>query len=46
VIGLGEKYAVVASHIDQARLEKACPKGFAPFAEEVRQRIAPVVGGR
>ena len=39
VIGLGEKYAVVASHIDQARLEIACPKGYAPFADEVRRRI-------
>jgi hypothetical protein len=44
--GLGPKYAIVAEKADLARLEKACPKGFAPFADEVRERIAPVVSGR
>ena len=44
--GLGPKYTIVAQNADLANLAQACPKGFAPFAEEVRQRIAPVVGGR
>jgi len=44
--GLGPKYAIVAQNADLANLAQTCPKGFAPFAEEVRQRIAPVVGGR
>lgn len=37
-------YAVVAQHVDLDLLEKLCPQGFAPFAEEVHQRIGPVVG--
>ena len=44
--GLAEKYAVVAKFLALDLLEKCCPQGFAPFADEVRQRIAPVVGGR
>jgi len=39
----GHKYAVVAQHIDLDQLAKACPKGFAPFAEDVRCHISPVV---
>ena len=41
--GLGGKYAVVAANVDLSRLEEACPKGFKPFADEVRGRIGPVV---
>jgi len=36
-------YADIAAHVDLDLLEKLCPKGFAPFAEEVRERIGPVV---
>jgi hypothetical protein len=38
-------YAKVAGCVDLELLMRRCPKGFAPFAEEVRQRIAPVVAG-
>jgi len=41
--GLGPKYATVAEHLDLALLETACPKGFRPFADEVRERIEPVL---
>ncbi|MFB3894435.1 MAG: DUF4276 family protein [Phycisphaerae bacterium] len=41
--GLGDKYAQVASHVDLGLLAKCCPKGFAPFAEEVTKRILPAV---
>jgi len=44
--GLGGKYAVVAHHVDLDQLAKTCPKGFAPFADDVRRRIGPVVVGR
>ena len=44
--GLGPKYAVVAQNANLANLEERCPQGFAPFAAEVKGRIAPVVGGR
>lgn len=37
--GLSKKYAVVAENVDLPSLEKACPKGFKPFAEEVREKI-------
>jgi hypothetical protein len=40
---LPQKYPVVASNVDLSFLEKACPKGFKPFAEEVRERLSPVV---
>jgi hypothetical protein len=43
--GLGPKYATVAREANIANLEKSCPQGFAPFADEVRRRIAPVVSG-
>ena len=36
-------YAKVAAHVDLDLLEKLCPEGFAPFAEDVRDRIGPVV---
>jgi len=42
--GLGDKYAVVAQHVDFKQLARACPKGFAPFAEDVRRHILPAVG--
>jgi len=41
--GLGEKYALVAEAVDLELLEKQCPKGFKPFADDVRERIGPVV---
>ena len=41
--GLGPKYAIVAQNANLANLEKVCPKGFAPFADEVRRRIKPLV---
>lgn len=44
--GLGPKYAIVAREADLADLEQTCPQGFKPFADEVRRRIGPVVGGR
>jgi hypothetical protein len=39
---LGEKYAVVATQADIAFLERMCPEGFRPFAQEVRERIRPI----
>ena len=41
--GLGPKYAIVAREVDLDALAKTCPQGFAPFAQEVRERIGPVV---
>lgn len=41
--GLSPKYAAVALHVDLELLEKACPKGFKPFAEEVRDKILPTI---
>lgn len=41
--GLGDKYAVVAANADLPLLVKTCPQGFKPFADEVRERIGPVV---
>ena len=41
--GLAANYAAVAEHADLALLARACPQGFEPFAEEIRERIAPVV---
>ena len=43
--GLAQKYAVVARHIDLGLLGNRCSGGFAPFAKEIKERIAPVVGG-
>ena len=37
------KYATVALHVDLELLDKACPKGFKPFAAEVRKKILPVI---
>jgi hypothetical protein len=42
--GLGPRYAIVASNADLDALEEACPEGFRPFADEVRERIRPVAG--
>lgn len=44
--GLADKYAAVAKSVDLDLLERCCPQGFAPFADEVRRRIVPAVGGR
>jgi hypothetical protein len=41
--GLGEKYKQTAMNIRLEHLEKCCPKGFKPFADEVRSRIAPLL---
>ena len=41
--GLGPRYALVATNVDLPLLARACPQGFAPFAEEVRGRIGAVV---
>jgi hypothetical protein len=43
--GLGPKYAIVAENVDLDLLSRTCPEGFAPFAEEVRQRIGHTVAG-
>lgn len=43
---LAANYAEIARHVDLALLERACPQGFAPFAEEVRGRVGPVVTRR
>ncbi len=40
---LSKKYAVVAENTDLLSLEKACPKGFKPFANEVREKILPAI---
>jgi hypothetical protein len=40
---LGPKYKVVAAHVDTDLLEKCCPKGFGPFAQEIRERIGAVI---
>jgi hypothetical protein len=42
---MAEAYPKVAASVNIAFLETACPEGFAPFAEEVRQRIGPVMAG-
>jgi hypothetical protein len=44
--GLGELYGQVAAELDLDLLERQCPKGFGPFAGEVRKRIAPVISGK
>lgn len=41
---LGPEYALVAACIDIDLLRRHCPQGFAPFADEVTQRLTPVVG--
>jgi len=43
-VGLADKYAKAAAVADLETLAKKCPKGFRPFAEEVRERIRPAVG--
>lgn len=42
---LGEKYALVAKHLDIDLLRRCCPAGFAPFADEVRKHLAPALQG-
>ena len=39
------KYAIIAEKVDLELLVRACPEGFAPFAEEVRQRIGHTLAG-
>ena len=41
--GLGDKYAAIAEVVDLELLERQCPKGFKPFADDVRERIGPAV---
>jgi hypothetical protein len=41
--GLAEKYKVIARHARLELLEECCPAGFAPFAEEIRERVLPTV---
>ena len=41
--GLARKYAIVAAEMDLALLEKCCPNGFRPFAEEIRRWVEPAV---
>ncbi|HDY65411.1 MAG TPA: hypothetical protein ENH84_04155 [Phycisphaerae bacterium] len=38
-------YAVVALYADIDFLKEKCSKGFAPFAKDIEERIAPVVDG-
>jgi len=40
--GLGPRYAAVANKVDLEHLARCCPEGFAPFAADVRERIAPI----
>ena len=40
--GLGQKYAIIARHVDLDMLKKRCPEGFEPFAREVEQQIRPL----
>ncbi len=42
-VGLGQKYAVVAAGVRLDHLKKSCPKGFNPFADEISERITPVI---
>lgn len=37
---LGERYAIVAEHVNLEHLSRSCPKGFAPFADDVRASAA------
>jgi hypothetical protein len=41
--GLGDRYKQIASAVRLKHLERCCPRGFAPFAEEVRTRLSPLV---
>ncbi len=41
---LTEAYMAVADNVDLEVLAKACPRGFEPFAEDVREKIRPAVG--
>lgn len=40
---LSEKYRLVARHLRLDVLERCCPEGFKPFADEVRERILPLL---
>jgi len=44
--GLAEKYAAIAEVVNLDLLEDCCPQGFKPFADEVRERVGPVVAER
>ncbi len=41
--GLADKYATIAAQLDLDLLKRTCSGGFRPFAQEVTDRIAPVV---
>ncbi|MDY7010775.1 MAG: DUF4276 family protein [Planctomycetota bacterium] len=41
--GLSKKYAIVAENVDLLSLEKTCPKGFKPFANDVREKILSAI---
>ena len=41
---LGRAYAVIARQVDLSFLERACPQGFRPFADEVRANLWPLFG--
>lgn len=40
---LTEKYAIVACHVNLEQLKNSCPKGFAPFAEEIREHVLTIL---
>lgn len=40
-----EKWAIAAAMTDMPLARTRCPKSFAPFADEVRQRIGPLLRG-
>ncbi len=41
--GLRRCYATVAEHVNMKTLANCCPAGFAPFKQEIEQRIQPLV---
>lgn len=41
--GLRVRYACVAEHTDLDTLAACCPEGFAPFKQEIEQRIRPLL---
>ena len=44
--GLGAKYAIIALHTDLELLARCCPKGFRPFAADVKAHVAPVLAAQ
>ena len=41
-LSAAEKWSIARSITDVTVIETACPEGFAPFAAEIRDRIAPI----